>query len=381
MANGTWKIARGRGNAQLPLVIVVALALVLVLLGKAQSGLFDQARVHVTDWMAPMLERVRGPVQSFDRWIGSIGEIFSVYDENLKLKQENARLRQWRNAEIVLEGRLKHYQALLHALPDPKLNAVLARVIGRSSRPFMQTMILDAGTATDAKPGQAVVDASGMIGRIYLAGEHTSWVILLSDLNSRIPVTIAPGNVQAILAGDNTAMPLLDEVARTATLKAGDQVVSSGDGGLLPQGLPIGTVVADSKGHWRVALLADPGQSQDVEVLHFAVPPEQLPATATLPVVAAGLKPEAPPLEASDNAVMPPKAKPAAPRAAAPKPAASVPAGIKQMTAASAAAAKPLKADIVPTARPVPVRSPASGQMPGSAPASGPAGTAPSPEQ
>ena len=185
MANGTWKIARGRGNAQLPLVIVVALAVVVVLLGKAQSGLFDRARVHVTDWMAPMLERVRGPVEGFDRWMASVGEIFSVYQQNLKLKDEIARLRQWRNAEIVLEGRVKRYQALLHAVPDPKLNAVLARVIGRASRPFLATMILDAGNSDDVKPGQAVVDASGMIGRIYLAGQRTSWVILLTDLLDR----------------------------------------------------------------------------------------------------------------------------------------------------------------------------------------------------
>ena len=66
------------------------------------------------------------------------------------------------------------------------------------------------GNANNVKPGEAVVDARGMIGRIYLAGDRTSWVILLTDLNSRIPVTIAPGNVQAIMAGDNTA----DAVAR-----------------------------------------------------------------------------------------------------------------------------------------------------------------------
>jgi rod shape-determining protein MreC len=293
MANGAWKIARGRGNAQLPLVIVVALAVVLVLLGKAQSGLFDRARVHVTDWMYPMLERVRGPVQGFDRWVGSIAEIFSVYEENLKLKEENARLRQWHNAEIVLEGRVKHYQALLHAVPDPKLNAVLARVIGRASRPFLQTMILDAGISHNAHAGQAVIDATGMIGRIYLSGERTSWVILLTDLNSRIPVTIAPGNVQAILAGDNSPMPTLEQVSHTVTLKQGDQVVSSGDGGLLPPGLPIGSVMSDGKGGWRVVLLADASQTQDVEILNFAQPPEQLPATAQLPVEAAGLKPQA----------------------------------------------------------------------------------------
>ena len=303
MANA-WKIAR-KSNAQLPLVIVIALAVVLVLLGRAQSGLFDRMRARATDIMAPMLEKARAPVAGFDRWAGSISEIFSVYQQNLKLKEENARLRQWRNVAIVLQGRVGRYQALLHAVPDPQLNRVLARVIGRASRPFLQTMILDAGRGDHALAGQAVMDARGMIGRIYLTGQRTSWVILLTDLNSRIPVSIAPGNVQAIMTGDNTAMPALDMLSHTVTLHAGDQVTSSGDGGLLPAGLPVGTVVADGAG-WRVALLADAAASQDVEILNFSKPPEALPLTVQLPADAAGLKPMvAPPA--------PPAAPPIAP--------------------------------------------------------------------
>jgi rod shape-determining protein MreC len=323
MANGTWKIAR-KSNAQLPLVIVVALAIVLVLLGKTQTGLFDRARMHVTDWMAPSLEKLRAPITVTERWIGSAGEIFSVYRQNLKLKEENARLRQWRNVAVVLEGRLARYQALLHAVPDPKLDAVAARVIGRSSRPFLQTMILDAGAGVGVKPGEAVVDPAGMIGRVYLAGARTSWVILLTDINSRIPVTIASsvsgsGNVQAMMSGDNTPMPGLELVSRTATLHAGDQVVSSGDGGLLPSGLPIGTVLSDGGDGWRVALLANPGASQDVEILNFSQPPEQPPAAADvqLPAEAAGLKPLLPAPPKPLAAAKPPAA-PAAKPAAAP---------------------------------------------------------------
>ena len=293
MANA-WKIAR-KGNAQLPLVIVIALAVVLVLLGKAQGGLFDRARGHATDLLAPVLEKVRSPVAGFDRWMGSITEIFSVYQENLRLKDENARLRQWRNVAVVLQGRVGRYQQLLHVVPDPRMNAVLAKVIGRANRPFLQTMILDAGRDNRALPGEAVMDPRGMIGRIYLTGNRTSWVILLTDLNSRIPVTISPGNVQAILAGDNSPMPALDMVSHTVTLHAGDQVTSSGDGGLLPAGLPVGTLVSDGSGRFRVALLSDPGASQDVEILNFSKPPETPPASAELPVEAAGLKPEAPP--------------------------------------------------------------------------------------
>jgi rod shape-determining protein MreC len=215
-------------------------------------------------------------------------------------------------------------------VPDPDVHSVLSQVIGRANRPFLQTMILDAGAANNAKPGEAVVDARGMIGRIYLTGQHTSWVILLTDLNSRIPVTVAPGNHQAIMVGDNTAMPTLDTMSQTVTLHAGDQVVSSGDGGLLPPGLPIGTVVGQA-GQYRVALLADGASAQDVEILAFRQPPEELPADVQnqLPAVAAGLKPAAPPPPApADAPVLPAQAaaahgtstKPAAPKVTKPAP-------------------------------------------------------------
>jgi rod shape-determining protein MreC len=171
-----------------------------------------------------------------------------------------------------------------------------------------------------------------MIGRIYLTGSRTSWVILLTDLNSRIPVTIAPGNVQAIMTGDNTALPTLDMVSHTVTLHAGDQVTSSGDGGLLPAGLPIGTVTADGSGGWRVALLADSGASQDVEILNFSKPPETPPAIAQLPADAAGLKPMAPapqstPVPAAPVAVAPAKPKPVVAAPPAPSQTAAAPAG------------------------------------------------------
>jgi rod shape-determining protein MreC len=297
MANGGWKIARSRGGAQLPIALLAALAIALILIGKAQSNLFDRARANVTDWAAPALEVVRAPLAGVNRFFGSIGEVFYVYQENLRLKEENARLRQWQNAAVVLDGRVKRYQLLLHAVPDPTLSSVMAQVIGRSNRPFLQTMILDAGKAQGVKSGQAVIDQRGMIGRIFLAGDHTAWVILLTDLNSRVPVTIEPGNIQAIMAGDNSSAPQLDLLAQNVVLKPGMQVVTSGDGGLLPPGLAVGTVVADPNGGYRIALLADASSSQDVNVVDFKQRAEEPPAVKPqdLPATAAGLPPAQPP--------------------------------------------------------------------------------------
>jgi rod shape-determining protein MreC len=294
MANGLNRMSR-RANAQLPLAIVAVLAIVLVLLGKAQSSLFNQARASFTDWTRPTLEWVSAPFAGAANWVGNLGHVFDVYQENLQLKEENARLRQWQTAALVLDDRLKRYQLLLNAVPDPATQAITARVIGRASQPFLDTMIIDAGKAQGVKPGEAVVDARGMIGRVFLAGQHTSWIVLLTDLNSRIPVLLEPGNTQAIMAGDNSRAPTIETLAQTAVLKEGQQVVTSGDGGLIPPGLPVGQLVADGDG-FRVALLADPSTIEDVRVVDFKQPQEQPPAPSPndLPAAAAGLKPEAP---------------------------------------------------------------------------------------
>jgi rod shape-determining protein MreC len=313
MANGGLRAGRGRGGTQISLAICAALACILIFLGRVQPTLFDHARSYASDRAAPVLEAVRAPLRATGAWFGSLADVFHVYDVNLKLKDENARLRMWQNRALSLEQRLKRYQRLLNAVPDPEIGSVTAHVIGRASRPFFNTMIVDAGRSQQIKPGEAVVDDRGMIGRIFVAGDHTSWVILLTDLNSRIPVSIQPGNVQAMLTGDNSGAPLLVVSAQGVKLRGGQQVVTSGDGALLPAGLSVGKVFWDGM-DFRAALLADAGRSDDVRVLDLRLQAEKAPTPTAgdLPVTAAGLPPltPAPP---KTTAPLPPPAKVTAP--------------------------------------------------------------------
>jgi rod shape-determining protein MreC len=124
-----------------------------------------------------------------------------------------------------------------------------------------------------------VVDARGMLGRIYVVGDHTSWVILLTDLNSRIPVTVRPGNVQAILSGSNTNNPSLDALPQNAKMKEGQDLVTSGDGGLLPAGLPVGVLTLQER-YPRVRLYADAQTADEVRILDFQSPAEPMPKPA-----------------------------------------------------------------------------------------------------
>ncbi|HEY3777634.1 MAG TPA: rod shape-determining protein MreC [Rhizomicrobium sp.] len=329
MANGSLRLARNRGGAPISLAVCAVLALTLIFLGRVQPMLFDRARAYASDRAAPVLETLRLPLRSAEEWVGGLGHLFDVYQENQRLKTENARLRQWQSAALVLDQRLKRYQLLLNAVPDPGLGSITAHVIGRANRPFLNTMILDAGRRQQVKPGEAVVDDRGMIGRIYIAGDHTSWVILLSDLNSRIPVAIEPGDVQAIMIGDNSPAPFLEVSTQEAHLKSGQQVVTSGDGALLPAGLAIGKIHWDGS-EFRAALQADAGHSEDVRVLDLKTPAENppVPSVRDLPVTAAGLPPLSPPPPKTTAPPAPipipaPQPTRASPKTAAPKAAAT----------------------------------------------------------
>jgi rod shape-determining protein MreC len=314
MAYGTWRITRGRNNGRVPLLVAGFLAILLILAGKAHFVPFERARAALTDRSGPLIRAINAPIVAVGRWSGGIGHFFDVYNENQRLRQENARLLQWHGAALALQDQVKHYQLLLKTVPEASSSAVTAQVIGRSSQPFLETLVLNAGRRNGIKSGQAVVDARGMLGRIYVVGDHTSWVILLTDLNSRVPVVLRPGNVQAILSGSNTNNPSLEALPQNLKLKEGQDIVTSGDGGLLPAGLPVG-VLTFLERYPRVRLYADGQTADEVRVLDFQSPAEPMPKPSDKDLPAPDkLTPSNPPPEtlaqpnpAAATAVVPPR--------------------------------------------------------------------------
>jgi rod shape-determining protein MreC len=94
-------------------------------------------------------------------------------------------------------------------------------------------------------------------------------VLLLTDAASRTPVMIDRTNARAILTGDGGPNPRLDYLRGREAIREGDRVLTSGDGGVLPRGLPVGRVVKGLDGRWRVALDADSGAIDWVRIMKF----------------------------------------------------------------------------------------------------------------
>jgi rod shape-determining protein MreC len=113
-------------------------------------------------------------------------------------------------------------------------------VTADSGSPFRQSVLLNVGARDGIMDGWATMDGIGLVGRISGVGQNTSRVILLTDTNSRIPVTVQPSGQRAILVGDNEAAPTLELIENRDLVRPGDRVVTSGDGKVFPAGLLVG---------------------------------------------------------------------------------------------------------------------------------------------
>ena len=192
--------------------------------------------------------------------------------ENARLREENARLRAWYDLAQTMADKMDRYERLLQLNPEPVVDVVSTRVIADYQGPFVRARLLNAGAEDGVEIGHAVMTERGLLGRVVATGQVTARTLLLTDINSRVPVMVARNDVRAILAGDNSRRPRLDYLPAGHGLLTGDRIVTSGDGGELPRGLPVGEAVADARGEWRVRLYASDAPYDYARVVRFAGP-------------------------------------------------------------------------------------------------------------
>lgn len=234
-----------------------------------QEEAYGVARKTVDTVAAP----VSGAIAAPGRWTGQGLSWISVYfftaSENRKLRRELDEMRSWRDTAIGLKEQNDRYQALLGLKLNPPIPMVAARVVADSRGPFANARIADTGRSRGVTVGNPVVSERGLVGRVAGVTNSASRVLLLTDIASRTPVMINRTNARAILTGDGGPNPKLEYLRRDDSVKAGDLVVTSGDGGVLPRGLPVGVAVKDIFGNWRVALAADNASIDFVQIIKF----------------------------------------------------------------------------------------------------------------
>lgn len=236
---------------------LVALTFAVMILGKADIALFERVRTAVVDAVAPVLEGFSRPVETVNRVIDDVGELADLRAENDRLRQENERLLAWQAQARQLAAENTQLAQLLNLVLEQPVSFITARVIGDQGGAFVRSVLLAAGSADGVKKGQAALTGVGLAGRVAEVGGRAARVLLLTDINSRIPVLVGNSRNRAVLAGDNTAEPDLVYLLPDAQVAVGDYVVTSGQGGVIPPGLPVGEVSSVEDGIIQVRPFVD----------------------------------------------------------------------------------------------------------------------------
>ncbi|MFZ2868655.1 rod shape-determining protein MreC [Zavarzinia sp.] len=276
----------------------------LVILGKVDSILIERGRSVVIDVMAPVLELAARPLLTIKDGIAAVDGWFNLYAENQALHEENERLRAWASTARRLAIENATYRELLHVRPEPQVRFVTARIIAEGGGPFVRTIVVDAGSNAGVEAGQVGISGTGVVGRVLAAGVESSRLLLLTDLNSRIPVALEGAQARGVLEGDNSGLPRLSYLAAGIKVHPGDRVVTSGIGGMFPPGLPVGAVETVANGVVRVRPWVRFDKLDFIKIVEYKgepgpIPDPAPPTGAPLPALNSPGAAEARPVEAS----------------------------------------------------------------------------------
>jgi rod shape-determining protein MreC len=321
--------SRWRGPVELLSFTLYFLCAVLLVLSRIGHGLLVNVRDDFVDLSAPLLEAVSMPAILSRHALERARSYAGAFAEIDRLKAENEELKQWEWRAKSLENKVEHLRLLLNAVDEPALHYVTGSVIADARGPFLRSALINLGRDNGVRIGYAVINGDGLVGRTVDAGASVARVLLLNDLNSRIPVLVGPAGVRALASGDNSAELRLDFLPDGAKLYPGDEVYTSGSDGVLPRGLYVG-VVSGSLGAYRVRPHAELSSLDVVSVLFFDTPtltttdPPVLPdpralsaAPEATPAVAAAPSPTA---ARTPTVASPPSATEQTPAVASPLP-------------------------------------------------------------
>ncbi len=268
------------GGAQASIIFMLAATLILTV-SFIRPGVFGGMRTSIADTLTPALIVLSEPFRQVAVFTNSVTGLSELRSENAQLRAENVRLREWYQTALMLDAENQSLHSLLNVKPDPAHRFITARVIGDSGNAFVKSAIVSAGQADNVAKGQAVLSGDGLVGRIIEAGQNSARILLLTDVNSRIPVMLEGTRQKAILTGTNTDMPVLKYLPQDGEVKEGTRVITSGNGGMFMPGLPIG-IVSIKDGAPTVKPYADISRLTHVRIVDFPEDPNLIEGGSSL---------------------------------------------------------------------------------------------------
>ena len=266
--------------SRLSLPILIAAAFGTMLLGKADTVIAERARMALADLLTPIWGALQAPVEGVRSAIDEADRLIHMRSENARLREENEILRRWQAAALALEGENSLLRRQLAFIPEGAPTYRTARVVADGGGAYARAVLLAIGPGHVVRKGQVALDDRGYAGRVTEVGNRSARVLLATDMNSRVPVTLEGTRARALMAGGNTARPRLQHWPEGVMPQEGERVVTSAETGAFPAGLPVGVVRWNQQGTPEVELYAQLDRLEMVRLFEYGLggilPPESI---------------------------------------------------------------------------------------------------------
>ena len=257
-------IAKGT-KQKFSLFALVVLSIILISIETIEAKPFNYFRSFIKDTIYRGSLAVSAPFKVFDNFADYIDKHLNLYSNYDELKKENNKLKNNISESDFLEFENAQLRKLIEEQASSFSDLLSARVMIDKQSPYLNSFIINIGSNKNVKNGMAVLDGKNFVGRIVDVNFFSSRVLLVSDLNSKIPVIIEPSGHHAILSGYGTNKPILEYLPENYTIQNGDKVYTSGKEGIFSPGIPIGEIIIE-KDVVKTSLFSDLSQITFVNI-------------------------------------------------------------------------------------------------------------------
>lgn len=253
-------------------LVFLTLSIAVLAVNIFASSQVENLKHNLIDHTLFISEAAHAPVSFIEDKLAGLRVLLDVRKTNEALMAENQRLLDWYQAANRLDSENKALRDLLKMKDEDALTYRSGKIIVDTKTQYAHTILVKLGLKDGIEKGQGVLTHEGLIGRVIEAGDNTARVLLLTDINSRIPVTVEGTDDRAIMAGDNNGDPVLNHLPEGHGITTGQKVITSGHGGVFPYGIPVGETYKLPNGFYAVRPYANPNRSNYVQVVEYGVP-------------------------------------------------------------------------------------------------------------